>query len=180
MVKVSQVEVQYIEEVGPEYLLRGAQYTLEMINFTMFIAEEAEQAACSGMSLAVQGDCLHLAQRMSDEVVGAGNSKIWEIIVMYALGFSPTWVSFYCFMLFTNLYIDWLRKDLVAAWAKKGVYTREDMAKIGGRSTIWTEENDVDKLHAYSMDNQMRKLEDIAGANVDYFSKIIKNMDEKP
>ena len=96
---VSGAAASTVGEIGPEYLLRGAQYTLEMINFTMFIAEEAEQAACSGMSLAVQGDCLHLAQRMSDEVLGAGNGKIWEIIVMYALGFGPTWVSFYCLLL---------------------------------------------------------------------------------
>jgi len=162
-------------EVGPETLLRGVQYALEMINFTMFIAEEAEQTAISGCNMAIQNGSLFLAQRMSDEVMGLGSAKIWEVIVLYGIGFSPAWPAFYCYMLLTRHYITYIQGNLAAAWANKGIYTRKQMETYGGTTTTWMETHDAEGMQENVLTNLMNRLEDEVGDEADYFRKTIED-----
>lgn len=75
-------------------ILEGIKYSVEVLNFTFFIYEEAIQTGIMAFNLAIDQGNTEIAGEMLREVVITGNNNMQGLMINYGISLVPSWSAF--------------------------------------------------------------------------------------
>lgn len=75
-------------------LLEGIKYSIEVLNFTYFIYEEAIQTGIMAFNMAIDQGNVELAEEMLLEVVQPANDNMQGLVIAYGIAMVPSWMAF--------------------------------------------------------------------------------------
>ena len=93
-----------------KYVIEGAEFAMETINFLMFIAQEASQVAIMAHKEAMR------QKNIKQHITSIMPSLLTGVIWLYGIRMSPAWRAFYCYYYLTvyilDLNLDWRRSKV--------------------------------------------------------------------
>ena len=128
-----------------KYVIRGAEFAMETINFLMFIAQEASQVAIMAHKEAMRQKKYKTARKALYDYASPTNVMVRDLALMYGIRMSPAWRAFYCYSYLTTAYIldlnNRLEEEISREIVKEG---KDPNAKIDGKTyyETWLEKQD--------------------------------------
>lgn len=128
-----------------KYVIRGAEFAMETVNFMMFICQEASQVAIMAHKEAMRQKKYKTAHKALYNYAGPTNLMVRNWAFMYGMRLSPAWRAFYCYHYLTDVYIAdllyWLNEEILSEIVKEG---KDPNAKIDGKTyyETWLEKQD--------------------------------------
>lgn len=128
-----------------KYVIEGAEFAMETVNFLMFIAQEANQVAIMAAREAMRQKKYKTAHKILHDYAAPTNVKVRGLALMYGIRLSPAWRAFYCYHYLTETYIlnlkFRLKEEILSEIVKEG---KDPNAKIDGKTyyETWLEKQD--------------------------------------
>lgn len=128
-----------------KYVIRGAEFAMETVNFLMFIAQEASQVALMAHKEAMRQKKYKTAYNALEYYAVPTNQKVGDLALLYGIRMSPAWRAFYCYYYLTRVYIldlnYRLEEEIKREIVKQG---KDPNARIDGKYyyETWLEKQD--------------------------------------
>lgn len=128
-----------------KYVIRGAEFAMETINFLMFIAQEASQVAIMAHKEAMRQKKYKTARKAIYDYASPTNAMVANLALLYGIRLSPAWRAFYCYFYLTKVYIldlsHRLQEEIKSEIVKEG---KDPNAVIDGKKyyETWLEMQD--------------------------------------
>lgn len=128
-----------------KYVIKGAEFAMETINFLMFIAQEASQVAIMAHMEAMRQKKYKTAYNALEYYAVPTNAKVANLVFMYGIRLSPAWRAFYCYFYLTKVYLldlnNRLKEEIKSEIVKEG---KDPNAVIDGKKyyETWLEMQD--------------------------------------
>jgi hypothetical protein len=127
------------------YVIRGAEFAMETINFLMFIAQEANQVSIMAVREAMRQKKYKTAYNALHQYAVPTNAMVANLVFLYGIRMSPAWRAFYCYHYLTRVYISdlnfRLKEEIKSEIVKEG---KDPNAVIDGKTyyETWLEKQD--------------------------------------
>lgn len=128
-----------------KYVIKGAEFAMETINFLMFIAQEASQVAIMAHMEAMRQKKYKTAYNALEYYAVPTNAMVANLVFMYGIRLSPAWRAFYCYFYLTKVYLldlnNRLKEEIKSEIVKEG---KDPNAVIDGKKyyETWLEMQD--------------------------------------
>lgn len=118
-------------------ILEGIKYSIEVLNFTYFIYEEAIQTGIMAFNMAIDQGNTELAEEMLLEVVGPANDNMQGLVIAYGIAMVPSWMAFAMY----GLALDHLQ----GYWSKQlsDMKTAENLGLLDQYIQDWRKKNNA-------------------------------------
>lgn len=88
-----------------KYVIEGAEFAMETINFLMFIAQEASQVAIMAYKEALRQKKYKTAYNALEYYAVPATALVSNLVFLYGIRMSPAWRAFYCYSYLTGVYL---------------------------------------------------------------------------
>jgi len=75
-------------------ILEGIKYSVEVLNFTFFIYEEAIQTGIMAFNMAMEQGNTEIAEEMLSDTIVVANNGMQGLMINYGISLVPSWSAF--------------------------------------------------------------------------------------